>query len=77
MNGELSQGIVMAQSNTRVGSRIVYGYRDGSGNEFQNGATDFSKQLHEEMSIHVFYNPMNSRESAALEASLTVTIGQR
>lgn len=69
-NGELSQGIVLTQSNTRFGSRIVYGYRDVSGNSFQNRVTDFSNQLFEQMPIRVFYNPLNSRESAALESSL-------
>ena len=70
MNGELALGTVMTQSNTQVGSRIVYSYGDGSGNRFQNRATDFSNQLHEEMPIHVFYNSLDSRESAALEGSL-------
>jgi len=70
MNGELSQGVIVTQSNTQLGSRIVYRYQDGRGNLFQNRATDFSKKLYEEMAIHVFYNPLNSRESAVLEGSL-------
>jgi hypothetical protein len=70
VNGELSQGVVVTQSSTQLGSRIVYSYRDPSGNFFQNRATDFSRKLFEEMPIHVFYNPLDSRESAALEGSL-------
>jgi hypothetical protein len=70
MNGELALGVVMTQSNTQFGSRIVYSYRDANGNVFQSRATDFSKKLYEEMTVHVFYNPLNSRESAALEGSL-------
>ena len=69
-NGELSQGVIVTQSNTQLGSHIVYSYKDGNGNGFQNRATDFSKKLYEEMRIHVFYNPLNSRESAVLEGSL-------
>jgi hypothetical protein len=69
-HGELSRGIISTQSNTQLGSRIVYSYNDGNGNSFQNRATDFSKKLYEEMPIHVFYNPLNSRESAAPEGSL-------
>jgi hypothetical protein len=45
-------------------------YRDASGNGFQNRATDFSNTLHEEMPIHVFYDSLDSRESAVLEGSL-------
>jgi hypothetical protein len=75
MNGEVSEGVVLTQSETRVGSRIVYSYGDGSGSGFQNRATDFSNKLYEEMSIHVFYDPLNSRESAALEGSLYRIIG--
>jgi hypothetical protein len=70
MNGELSQGVIVTQYGTQLGSHIVYGYRDGSGNALQNRATDFSKKLYEEMPIHVFYNPLDSRESAVLEGSL-------
>jgi hypothetical protein len=70
INGELSRGIVMTQSSTQLGSRIVYSYKDENGNGFQKRATDFSKKLYEEMPIHVFYNPLNSRESAVLEGSL-------
>ncbi|MGC1482900.1 MAG: hypothetical protein WA789_03815 [Candidatus Acidiferrum sp.] len=70
VNGELSQGCVLIQSRTRYGSQIVYSYRDASGNGFQNRVADFSKKLYEEMPIHVFYDPLNSRESAALESSL-------
>lgn len=70
MKGELSQGFIVTQYSTQLGSHIVYGYRDGSGNTLQNRATDFSKKLYEEMPIHVFYNPLDSRESAALEGSL-------
>lgn len=70
MNGEVSEGVVLTQSDTRIGSRIVYSYRDGRGSGFQNRATDFSNKLYEEMSIHVFFDPLNSRESAALEGSL-------
>jgi hypothetical protein len=69
-NGELSPGIVLSQSNTRVGSRIVYSYHDASGNGFQNRATDFSNTLYEEMSIHVFYDSFDSHKSAVLEGSL-------
>jgi hypothetical protein len=69
-NGEVSEGVVLTQSDTRIGSRIVYSYRDGSGCGFQNRSTDFSNKLYEEMSIHVFYDPLHSRESAALEGSL-------
>jgi hypothetical protein len=70
MNGELSQGFVLNQSRTRYGSIIVYTYRDAAGNGFKNRATDFSNRLYEEMPIHVFYDPLNSCESAALESSL-------
>lgn len=69
-NGDLSQGIVLSQSNTQVGSRIVYGYRDAGGNTLQNRATDFSNILYEEMSIHIFYDSLDSRVSAVLEGSL-------
>ncbi len=69
-NGELSRGIIATQSNTQLGSRIVYSYNDGNGKSFQNRATDFSKKLYEEMPIHVFYDPLDSRESAVLEGSL-------
>jgi hypothetical protein len=48
----------------------VYSYRDSSGKGFQNRVTDFSNKLYEEMPIHVFYDPLNSCESAALESSL-------
>jgi hypothetical protein len=70
INGELSQGIVLTQSKTRYGSLIVYSYRDASGKGFQNRVTDFSNKLYEEMPIHVFYDPLNSCESVALESSL-------
>jgi hypothetical protein len=70
LNGELSRGIVMAQSNTQLGSRIVYSYSDKNGNGFQNRATDFSKKLYEDMPVHVFYDPNNSRASVILEGSL-------
>ena len=70
INGELSQGIVLTQSKTRYGSLIVYSYRDASGKDFQNRVTDFSNKLYEEMPINVFYDPLNSCESAALESSL-------
>jgi hypothetical protein len=70
INGELSQGFVLSQSETRYGNRIVYTYRDASGNGFQNRATDFSNRLYEEMPIHVFYDSLSSCESAALESSL-------
>ncbi len=69
-HGELSRGIITTQSNTQLGSRIVYSYGDGNGKSFQNRATDFSKKLYEEMPIHVFYNRLDSRESAVLEGSL-------
>jgi hypothetical protein len=69
-NGEVSEGVVLTQSDARIGSRIVYSYRDGGGSSFQNRAIDFSNKLYEEMSIHVFYDPLNPRESAALEGSL-------
>jgi hypothetical protein len=70
MNGELSLGVVVTQSGTEFGSRIVYRYRDATGNSFQNRATDFSKKLYEEMSVHIFYNPLNPSENAVLEGSL-------
>lgn len=70
ISGELSQGFVLTQSKTRYGSLIEYRYRDASGKGFQNRATDFSNKLYEEMPIHVFYDPLNSCESAALESSL-------
>lgn len=70
MNGEFSRGMVMTQSTTQLGSHIVYSYRDSGGNVLQSRATDFSKKLYEEMHIHVFYNPLNSHESAVLEGSL-------
>jgi hypothetical protein len=69
-HGELSRGIIATQSNTQFGSRIVYSYNDGNGKSFQHRATDFSKKLYEAMTIHVFYNPLDSRESAVLEGSL-------
>jgi hypothetical protein len=70
MNGELSQGMVVSRSDTRAGRQIVYCYRDGRGHGFQNRTTDFSNRLYEEMPVHVFYNPLDSRQSAVLEASL-------
>ena len=70
IHGELSRGIIVTQSSTQLGSRIVYSFKDGNGKGFQNRATDFSKRLYEEMPIHVFYNPLDSRESAVLEGSL-------
>lgn len=69
-SGEVSEGVVLTQSDKRIGSRIVYSYRDGRGSGFANRATDFSNKLHEEMPVHIFYDPLNSRESAALEGSL-------
>ena len=69
-HGELSRGIITTQSNTQLGSRIVYIYNDAVGKGFQNRATDFSKKLYEEMPIHVFYNPLDSNESAVFEGSL-------
>lgn len=70
MNGELSQGHVLNQSETRYGRQIVYGYRDASGTAHQKPATDFSNKLYEEMPIHIFYDPLDPSESAALEGSL-------
>jgi hypothetical protein len=70
MNGELSQGYVLNQSETPFGRHIEYNYSDMSGTAFQKWATDFSKTLYEEMPIHIFYDPLNPRESAALESSL-------
>jgi hypothetical protein len=70
MNGELSQGYVLNQSETPYGRHIKYNYRDASGAGFQNWATDFSNKLYEEMPIHIFYDPLNPSESAALESSL-------
>jgi hypothetical protein len=75
VNGEVSEGVVLTQSETRMGSRIVYSYRDGRGSGFQNRATDFSSKLYEDMFIHVFYDPLDSRESAALEGSLYRVFG--
>jgi hypothetical protein len=70
MNGELSQGYVLNQYETRYVRQIAYRYRDASGTGFQNRATDFSNKLYEEMPLHVFYDPFNPSESAALESSL-------
>jgi hypothetical protein len=69
-NGELSQGFVLRRTETRYRTLITYSYRDATGNGIQNRATDFSGRLYEEMPIHVFYDPANSRISAALESSL-------
>jgi hypothetical protein len=74
-NGEVSGGVVLTQSEARIGSRIVYSYSDARGSSFQNRATDFSNKLYEEMSIHVFYDPLDSRKSAALEGSLYCLVG--
>ena len=70
MNGELSHGFVLNQSKTAFGSQIVYRYRDLGGKLFQNCATDFSNTLYEDMPLHVFYDQLDSCESAALESSL-------
>ena len=70
VNGELSHGLVLKQSKTTYGSQIVYRYRDLSGKLFQNCATDFSNTLYEDMPLHVFYDQLDSCESAALESSL-------
>jgi hypothetical protein len=70
MNGELSNGYVVTQSETPYGRHIVYSYRDTIDTGFQNRATDFSNKLYEEMPIQIFYDPLNPRESAALESSL-------
>ena len=70
MNGELLQGTVVSRSDTRAGRQIVYCYRDCRGHGFQNRTADFSNRLYEEMPVHVFYNPLDSRQGAALEASL-------
>lgn len=70
IHGELSRGLIVTHSNSQLGSRIVYSFKDGNGKGFQNRATDFSKRLYEEMPIHVFHNPLDSRESAVLEGSL-------
>jgi hypothetical protein len=75
LNGELSLGVAMTQSNTQFGSHIVYSYRHANGNVFQNLATDFSKKLCEQMMVHVFYNTLNTSESAALEGSLYQVLG--
>lgn len=69
-NGELSQGLVVRRTETRYRTLITYSYRNASGNGFQQRATDFSSRLYEEMPLHVFYDPANSRVSAALESSL-------
>jgi hypothetical protein len=69
-NGELSAGVVIDQSTTRNGSLIVYSYRDSVGNMYQYRVTDFSNKLCEQMPIHVFYDPLDSQVSAALESSL-------
>jgi hypothetical protein len=47
----------------------VYRYRDLGGKLFQNCATDFSNTLYEDMPLHVFYDQLDSCESAALESS--------
>jgi hypothetical protein len=70
IHGELSRGTIVSQFNTELGSRIVYSFKDGNEKVFQNRATDFSKRLYEEMPIHVFYNPLDSRDNAVLEGSL-------
>ena len=45
-NGEVSGGVVLTQSEARIGSRIVYSYSDARGSSFQNRATDFSNKLY-------------------------------
>jgi len=69
-NGELSHGFVVNQSTTRNGSLIVYRYRESMGSAYQFRVTDFSNKLCDQMPIHVFYEPLDSRMSAALESSL-------
>jgi hypothetical protein len=69
-NGELSQGLVLRRTATRYRTLITYSYRDATGDGIQNRATDFSSRLYEEMPVRVFYDPTNSRMSAALESSL-------
>jgi hypothetical protein len=69
-SGELSTGLVIDQSTTRNGSLIVYSYKDSVGKVYQHRVTDFSNKLCEQMPIHVFYDPLDPRISAALESSL-------
>lgn len=69
-NGEVAVGEVMQKNSTRYTNNIVYGFRDTANCGFQKRETDFPGMLFEEMSVHVFYDRDDPRQSVALESSL-------
>ncbi len=70
VNGEFATGTVANRSEGSEGAYIVYAFQAASGRAFQNRVFDFSKNQFEQMSVHVFYDPLDPSRSAALETSL-------
>jgi len=70
VNGDFAKGRVAARTNGSQGTYIVYTFQSVSGGAFQNRVLDFSKNQFEQMSVHVFYDPLDPSRSAALEASV-------
>lgn len=67
--GCFASGLVLSQAERRSSlPRITYTFRDLVGRQFQTTATDFSRELYEEMPIHVFYDEQDPMRSAVLEA---------
>lgn len=70
VSGELATGAVLSRSEGRHGPYIVYGFQPGSGGSLQTRCRDYSNDQFEEMSLHVFYDPIDASKNAALESSL-------
>jgi uncharacterized protein (DUF983 family) len=62
-DGEMALGRVTYQQNVTVGkssySRIGYEYKNSSGQLFQDQAKDLTYSVYEDMTIPVFYDPVN------------------
>jgi len=74
-NGELAAGVVTHQKivegvggrgGRRKQSRVRYRFKDASGQLFQGTGIDYSRRLHVEMTVPVFYNPGDPEKNVAI-----------
>jgi hypothetical protein len=67
--GDLAIGIITRQElsgGKHRRSTIRYEFKDTAGRLVQGEGTDQSRELYEDMTLPVFYNPANPRENVAL-----------
>jgi len=72
-DGDVALARVLAQSRAQQGrttySRIDFEFRSNSGRLFRNSQKDLSEKVFEEMTIPVFYDPLDPSKNTALCAS--------